>query len=251
MTTELIVAVDVDSLDKALRLRDELSDVVDLFKVGKELFTAVGPRILDELTASRVFLDLKFHDIPNTVAGAVTVAASAGVAIVDVHASGGRAMMEAASAAARKSAANMAGMAGMADMADMAGMAGMAGPRVFGVTVLTHLADDDLREVGIVSSSEDQVVRLARLAAAAGLDGVVASPLEIRAVREATEGQLDVLVPGVRPAWASASHDQKRVATPAEVARDGARYIVVGRAITQQSAPRDAAKKIRDELENT
>ena len=242
MTTELIVAVDVDSLDKALRLRDELSDVVDLFKVGKELFTAVGPRILDELTASRVFLDLKFHDIPNTVAGAVTVAASAGVAIVDVHASGGRAMMEAASAAARKSAANMAGMAGMA---------GMSGPRVFGVTVLTHLADDDLREVGIVSSSEDQVVRLARLAAAAGLDGVVASPLEIRAVREATEGQLDVLVPGVRPAWASASHDQKRVATPAEVARDGARYIVVGRAITQQSAPRDAAKKIRDELENT
>ena len=238
MTTELIVAVDVDSLDKALRLRDELSDVVDLFKVGKELFTAVGPRILDELTASRVFLDLKFHDIPNTVAGAVTVAASAGVAILDVHASGGRAMMEAASAAARKSAANMADISGV------------LGPRVFGVTVLTHLADDDLREVGIVSSSEDQVVRLARLAAAAGLDGVVASPLEIRAVREATEGQLDVLVPGVRPAWASASHDQKRVATPAEVARDGARYIVVGRAITQQRAPRDAAKKIRDELEN-
>ncbi len=238
MTTELIVAVDVDSLDKALRLRDELSDVVDLFKVGKELFTAVGPRILEELTASRVFLDLKFHDIPNTVAGAVAVAASAGVLIVDVHASGGRAMMEAASAAARKSASNMAGMSNR------------AGPRVFGVTVLTHLADDDLREVGIVSSSEDQVVRLARLAAASGLDGVVASPLEIRAVREATEGQLDVLVPGVRPAWAGASHDQKRVATPAEVARDGARYIVVGRAITQQRDPRDAAKKIRDELEN-
>ena len=238
MTTELIVALDVDSLDKALRLRDELSDVVDLFKVGKELFTAVGPRILEELTASRVFLDLKFHDIPNTVAGAVAVAASAGVLIVDVHASGGRAMMEAASAAARKSASNMAGMSNT------------AGPRVFGVTVLTHLADDDLREVGIVSSSEDQVVRLARLAAASGLDGVVASPLEIRAVREATKGQLDVLVPGVRPAWAGASHDQKRVATPAEVARDGARYIVVGRAITQQRDPRDAAKKIRDELEN-
>ena len=144
-------------------------------------------------------------------------------------------MMEAASAAARKSASNMSNR---------------AGPRVFGVTVLTHLADDDLREVGIVSSSEDQVVRLARLAAASGLDGVVASPLEIRAVREATDGQLDVLVPGVRPAWAAASHDQKRVATPAEVARDGARYIVVGRAITQQRDPRDAAKKIRDELEN-
>ena len=235
MTTELIVAVDVDSLDKALRLRDELSDVVDLFKVGKELFTAVGPRILEELTASRVFLDLKFHDIPNTVAGAIAVTASAGVRLVDVHASGGRAMMEAASAAARKSASNLAGR---------------ARPRVFGVTVLTHFADDDLREVGIVSSSEDQVVRLARLAAASGLDGVVASPLEIRAVREATEGLLEVLVPGVRPAWAGASHDQKRVATPAEAARDGARYIVVGRAITRQSDPRAAAKKIRDELEN-
>jgi len=235
MTTELIVAVDVDTLDKALRLRDELSDVVDLFKVGKELFTAVGPRILEELTASRVFLDLKFHDIPNTVAGAVAVAARAGVSIVDVHAAGGRAMMEAASAAARKSAPNIAGM---------------ARPRVFGVTVLTHLADDDLREVGIGSSSEEQVVRLARLAAESGLDGVVASPLETRAVREATEGHLDVLVPGVRPAWAAASHDQKRVATPAEVARDGARYIVVGRAITRDEDPREAAKKIRDELES-
>ncbi|TDI35604.1 MAG: orotidine-5'-phosphate decarboxylase [Acidobacteria bacterium] len=235
MTPELIVAVDVDTLDKALRLRDELSDVVDLFKVGKELFTAVGPRILEELTASRVFLDLKFHDIPNTVAGAVAVAARAGVSIVDVHAAGGRAMMEAASAAARKSAPNIAGM---------------ARPRVFGVTVLTHLADDDLREVGIGSSSEEQVVRLARLAAESGLDGVVASPLETRAVREATEGHLDVLVPGVRPAWAAASHDQKRVATPAEVARDGARYIVVGRAITRDEDPREAAKKIRDELES-
>ena len=239
MTTELIVAVDVDTLDKALRLRDELSDVVDLFKVGKELFTAVGPCILEELTASRVFLDLKFHDIPNTVAGAVAVAARAGVSIVDVHAAGGRAMMEAASAATREGAAS-----------NKAGMAGMARPRVFGVTVLTHLADDDLREVGIASSSEEQVVRLARLAAESGLDGVVASPLEIRAVREATNGQLVVLVPGVRPAWAAASHDQKRVATPAEVARAGARYIVVGRAITKHKDPRDAAQKIRAELES-
>ena len=114
MTPELIVALDVDSLDKALRLRDELSDVVDFFKVGKELFTAAGPRVLDELSASRVFLDLKFHDIPNTVAGAVSVAARHGVHIVDVHASGGRAMMEAAVSAARSVDAP---------------------PRVFGVTV--------------------------------------------------------------------------------------------------------------------
>ena len=226
MKPELIVALDVDSLDKALHLRDELSDVVDFFKVGKELFTAVGPRILDELSAARVFLDLKFHDIPNTVAGAVTVAARQGVHIVDVHTSGGRAMMEAAASAARSVAAP---------------------PRVFGVTVLTHLSDDDLAELGVADRSRDQVLRLARLAHESGLDGVVASPLEIEAIRAETQG-LDVLVPGVRPKWAAASHDQKRVATPRDVARAGARYVVVGRPITRHDVPRDAAKRIRDEL---
>jgi orotidine-5'-phosphate decarboxylase len=224
---ELIVALDVDSLDKALKLRDELVDVVDFFKVGKELFTAVGPRILDELSGCRIFLDLKFHDIPNTVAGAVTAALSRRVDIVDVHVSGGRAMMEAAVSAARSDPS----------------------PRVFGVTVLTHLGDDDLAELGFTDRSRDQVVRLAKLAQASGLDGVVASPLEIEAVLEATQGKLDVLVPGVRPKWAAASHDQKRVATPEDVARRGARYVVVGRAITQQEQPKDAAKRILEELD--
>lgn len=227
MKPELIVALDVDSLDKALTLRDELKDVVDFYKVGKDLYTAVGPRILDELDHARVFLDLKFHDIPNTVSGAVAVAASGGVDIVDVHASGGRAMMEAAAAAARE--------------AD-------SPPKVLGVTVLTHLTDNDLAELGFRDPSQSQVVRLAKLAHASGLDGVVASPLEIEAVLEATGGALEILVPGVRPEWAAASHDQKRVATPAEVARAGARYVVVGRAITLQERPRDAAQRIVDEL---
>ena len=230
MKPELIVPLDVDSLDKALKLRDELADVVDFFKVGKELFTTLGPRILEELSEARVFLDLKFHDIPNTVAGAVTAAARRRVDIVDVHASGGRAMMEAAVSAARN--------------AD-------SPPRVFGVTVLTHLDDDDLAELGFNDRSRDQVVRLAKLAEACGLDGVVASPLEIEAVLEATHGKLDVLVPGVRPKWAAASHDQKRVATPRDVARRGARYVVIGRAITQQAQPRDAAKRILEELDQT
>ncbi len=230
MKPELIVPLDVDSLDKALKLRDELADVVDFFKVGKELFTAVGPRILDELDRARVFLDLKFHDIPNTVAGAVTAAARRRVDIVDVHASGGRAMMEAAVSAARSVDSS---------------------PRVFGVTVLTHLDDDDLAELGFNDRSRDLVVRLAKLAEASGLDGVVASPLEIEAVLEANNGKLDVLVPGVRPKWAAASHDQKRVATPQDVARRGARYVVVGRAITQHEQPRDAAKRILEELDQT
>lgn len=228
MKPELIVALDVDSLGKALKFRDELVDVVDFFKVGKELFTAAGPRILDELSGARIFLDLKFHDIPNTVAAAITAAVSRRIDIVDVHASGGGAMMEAAVSAARR--------------VDPA-------PRVFGVTVLTHLGDEDLVELGFRDGSRDQVVRLARLAHASGLDGVVASPLEIEAVLEATEGNLDVLVPGVRPKWAAASHDQKRVATPEDVARRGARYVVVGRAITRQEQPRDAAKRILDELD--
>jgi orotidine-5'-phosphate decarboxylase len=227
MTPELIVALDVDSLDKALALRDELGEVVDFFKVGKELFTAEGPHAIDALSGARVFLDLKFHDIPNTVAGAVASAAGKGVDIIDVHVSGGRAMMEAAAAAGRKAPSR---------------------PKIFGVTVLTHLTDDDLRELGFVDTSRDQVVRLAKLAHACGLDGVVASPLEVDAVRRATDRGLEVLVPGVRPKWAAASHDQKRVATPGDVARAGARYVVVGRPITQHERPKDAAKRILDEL---
>ncbi len=222
---ELIVALDVPTVSQALALRDELAGVVGFFKVGKELFTAVGPEILRELAPARVFLDLKFHDIPKTVAGAVAAAARHGVAIVDVHASGGKAMMTAAAAAV-----------------------GAGGPVVLGVTVLTHLGDDDLEALGFRGKSREQVLRLARLAAESGLDGVVASALEVEAIREALGDRIQILVPGVRPAWSKDSHDQRRVATPGDAARLGATYVVVGRAIALDPSPRAAAERILEEL---
>ena len=230
MNCELIVALDVDSRDAALRLRDQIVGVTDFFKVGKELFTAIGPSILDDLSECRVFLDLKFHDIPNTVARAVQTAARAGVEIVNVHVSGGRTMLEAARAAADSQ---------------------NGGPLLYGVTVLTHLDDNDLLEVGIRDGSREQVVRLAQLATDVRLDGVVASAWETELVVQESNGQLDVIVPGVRPVWASNVHDQKRVSTPGDAARAGARFVVVGRSITQSKGPRDAAKRVVEELDST
>jgi len=226
---QLIVALDVPTLAEALSLREKLDGVADFFKVGKELFTGVGPEILRSLHPARVFLDLKFHDIPKTVAGAVKAAARHGVAIVDVHASGGKAMMSAAADAAKE--------------AD-----GSSRPLVLGVTVLTHLADEDLEALGFREKSQEQVLRLAGLAAESGLDGVVASALEAEAIRAAHGEGLQILVPGVRPAWSKDQHDQKRVATPAEAARRGASYVVVGRAIALDPSPRTAAERILEEL---
>jgi orotidine-5'-phosphate decarboxylase len=228
----LIVALDVSGPREALSLRRSLDGLVDTFKVGSELFASAGPSIVEELTASgaRIFLDLKFHDIPNTVGRAVTAACRMGVSLLDVHASGGKAMMAAAAEAAR------------------AGASDGPPPLVFAVTVLTHLADEDLSGIGYSATCREQAVRLARLARESGLDGVVASAGEVRAIREATEDHLAILVPGIRPNWAKAAHDQKRVATPADVARAGARYVVVGRAITAQADPRQAASHILDEL---
>ena len=230
----LIVALDFPDARSALGLRERLDGVVDFFKVGKELFTVAGPQVVDELRRSgaRVFLDLKFHDIPNTVGRAVAAASRLGVDLVDVHASGGVAMMSAAAESARRESQ------------------GNHRTEVFAVTVLTHLADTDLRSIGVEGSSREQVVRLARLAQRSGLDGVVASAHEVASIQEATGNALAVLVPGVRPQWASQAHDQTRIATPAEVARAGARYIVVGRAITTQSDPRAAACRILEELES-
>lgn len=226
---ELIVALDVPTFPEALALRGELDGLVDFFKVGKELFTAVGPEILRKLAPARIFLDLKFHDIPKTVAGAVAAATRHGVAIVDVHASGGKAMMSAAAAAARDAG-------------------GPRRPLVLGVTVLTHLADEDLEVLGFREKSRDQVLRLARLAAESGLDGVVASVLEVEAIRVDLGDAFQILVPGVRPAWSKEGHDQKRVATPGEAARLGASYLVVGRAITLDPSPRAAAERILEEI---
>jgi len=230
----LIVALDSSQTRSALDLRERLDGLVDFFKVGSELFTSGGPQVVEALgrSGARVFLDLKFHDIPNTVGRAVAAACRLGVSLVDVHASGGQAMMIAAAESAR-----------------LASPKGNR-PLVLGVTVLTHLADEDLPQLGIGNASREQVVRLARLAHRSGLDGVVASAAEVAAVREATGDELAVLVPGVRPGWASQAHDQARIATPAEAARAGARYIVVGRAITTQKDPRAAALRILEELES-
>lgn len=224
---ELVVAVDTASLDEALRLRDALAGAAKFFKVGKELFTAAGPRAVREFASvGRVFLDLKFHDIPATVAGAVRASAALGAGIVDVHASGGRPMLEAAAEAAR---------------------AAPAPPLLLGVTVLTHFDAESAAEVYPGVPIPDQVLRLAQLARAAGLSGVVASAAEAESLRTAFGDHFVLLVPGVRPRWAAAAHDQRRVATPAEAARRGANYIVVGRAISRDPDPRAAALRIVEE----
>ena len=224
---ELVVAIDTPSLDEALRLRDTLAGAASYYKVGKELFTAAGPRAVSEFSSvGRVFLDLKFHDIPATVAGAVRASASSGASIVDVHASGGRPMLEAAARAA---------------------WSAPAPPLLLGVTVLTHFDPESAAEVYPGVSIRDQVLNLARLARSAGLGGVVASAAEAEALRDAFGDDFVLLLPGVRPGWAAEAHDQRRVATPGEAARRGANYIVVGRAITRHANPRTAALRILEE----
>lgn len=227
---KLVVAVDTGSLDDALRLRDRLVGAAEYFKIGKELFTAAGPEAVTAFAgAGRVFLDLKFHDIPATVAGAVRSAVRLGASIVDVHASGGRPMLEAAAGAAAETPSH-------------------SRPLLLAVTVLTHFDRERAAEVFPGLPIAEQVLRLARLAARSGLDGAVASAGEAAALRESLGDDFVLLVPGVRPAWAAATHDQRRVATPAEAARRGANYLVVGRAITNSPDPRAAALRLREEV---
>lgn len=232
---ELVVAVDTGNLDEALRLRDRLAGAADHFKIGKELFTVAGPEAVTAFAgAGRVFLDLKFHDIPATVAGAVRSAARLGAGILDVHASGGRPMLEAAARAAAETPSDSRRTG--------------TRPLLLAVTVLTHFDRESAAEVFPGAPIAEQVLRLARLAAMSGLDGVVASAEEAAALRESLGDDFVLLVPGVRPAWASATHDQRRVATPAEAARRGANYLVVGRAITKSPDPRAAALRLREEV---
>ncbi len=231
---QLIVALDVDNLAAANELVSILSDVVKWFKIGKQLFTAVGPasvKLLHEVKKN-IFLDLKFHDIPNTVAGAVASATKIGADMINIHASGGLEMMRAAGEAAEKQASEL----------------GIPKPTVLGVTVLTSVDEANFqRDFGTQRKLEDQVAYQAELSQKAGLDGVVASPLEIGLIRRVCGTDFVIVTPGVRPAWA-ASNDQQRVMTPAEAIDAGADYIVVGRPITASDNPREAARRILQEI---
>lgn len=225
----IICAIDTSDLEEALLLAELLSGEVGALKLGKEFFTAHGPGGLDRIVERnhRIFLDLKFHDIPNTVAGAVRAAAALGCFMLTVHASGGRAMLEAA--------------------VDAAARAGPDAPGIFAVTVLTSLDDRDLATVGQSTPAADQVMRLARLAESAGLDGVVCSPREAAMLRSALPAEFELVVPGVRPIREDAG-DQKRVTTPGEAVAAGADRLVVGRPITRSDDPAGAARRIAGEI---
>jgi orotidine-5'-phosphate decarboxylase len=231
-TERIFVALDTQSLERAGQLVAALRGTVGGFKVGKELFTAQGPDgVRAALGGEPLFLDLKFHDIPNTVAGALRSALHLRPRVVNVHASGGPSMLKAAVEAVREAAEDLE----------------CERPWLIAVTVLTSLDDADLASVGQQGPAEQQVLRLARLAQDCGLDGVVCSPREIAPLREACGPGFRLVVPGIRPEWASAG-DQKRVTTPREAVAAGADLLVVGRPITAADDPAAAARRIAGEL---
>jgi orotidine-5'-phosphate decarboxylase len=234
MTNKLIVALDVETAAQARELHARLRDYAGMFKIGSQLFTAAGPEIVREIVAAggRVFLDLKFHDIPNTVAAAAREAARLGVSIFNVHAFGGREMMRRAAEAS----------------AETAEREGLERPSVIAVTVLTSFDAAMLGDIGITFTPEAQATLLARLACTCGLDGVVASAHEIKQVRSvATREGFIVVTPGVRQR-AVAGDDQKRVMSPGEAVRAGADYVVMGRAIISAPDPVAAAREVCEEM---
>ena len=230
MKSKIFVALDVETKAKALEIVSDLKGLGACFKIGKQLFTSTGPELVREIVAmgEDVFLDLKYHDIPNTVAKAGVAAAELGVKIFNVHASGGRKMME----AVREEMNKLTNP-----------------PLVLAVTILTSLAEEDIREVGFDRTIPEQIAKLAKLAKDSGMDGVVASPLEIELIRETCGKDFKILTPGIRPAFA-AVNDQKRIATPAEALRKGADYLVIGRPITAAENRREAFLKILEECRN-
>jgi orotidine-5'-phosphate decarboxylase len=237
--SSLIVALDFDSLTSALKFAKQVADLVGMFKIGSQLFTAAGPAAVKEVAAlgPGIFLDLKFHDIPNTVAGAVlSCAAMTGVQLVNVHALGGTAMLHAAAQAIGAAQAM-----------------GADRPRLLAVTVLTSMDQKAIREVGIGGPPKSRVLKLAKLAKTAGVDGVVASVQEARAIRKACGRDFLIVTPGVRPkerehAAAPNNDDQARTATPTEAIKAGADFLVVGRPILAAADPRAATQSIVDEI---
>ncbi len=230
---KLIVALDVPNLKEAEKLVKKLSGLVKIFKIGKELFTSAGPEAVRMVHSykSQVFLDLKFHDIPNTVGAACEAATRLKVFMLNVHALGGKNMMFRAVQSVHQAAAKYQ----------------IKPPRLLAVTILTSMKDQDLKEVGIKKKLREEALDLAILASKCGLDGVVASGQEIDLIRRATGKHFLVVTPGVRPVWASHG-DQKRIITPKEAIDKGADFIVIGRPITGHPNPRIAAKRILEEI---
>lgn len=229
----LIVALDVRSLEEAKKLVETLGETVNFYKVGMELFYRVGSSVLRYLTAQgkEVFLDLKLHDIPNTVAEGLCSLMDEKVSLLNVHASGGYTMMKTAAKRLKEEATRR----------------GISAPRIIAVTVLTSLGEAEWREMGQTEPIAEKVVRLAKLAQRAGLDGVVASPQEAAAIRRACGNDFIIVTPGIRPLEVNPD-DQSRVASPAEALRNGATHLVVGRPIRTADNPRAAAQAILEEM---
>ncbi|MDR0734717.1 MAG: orotidine-5'-phosphate decarboxylase [Elusimicrobiota bacterium] len=228
---KIIVALDVKMEKEALALVKKLKGKAGVFKIGKELFTACGPAIVKKIQklGGKVFLDLKFHDIPNTVAKAVAQASKLGVYMMTVHTSGGFEMMQAAVKAAKENSQKG------------------KEPIILGVTVLTSLDDKALKEIGFKYNPAQMVLRLAKLAKKAGVRGIVSSPKEVKILRKSLGKEMFLVTPGIRPLWAAAG-DQKRIMTPKDAVRAGADYMVIGRPITAHKNPAEAADLIVGEI---
>ena len=233
MQNPIIVALDVPTAEQAIALAQQVAPVVGAFKIGSELFTAAGPDIVRKIraTGASVFLDLKFHDIPNTVAKAIASATRLDVQMITVHTSGGLAMMQAAEESAQKTAAQ----------------AGLNAPLILGVTVLTSMESSDLEGVGVSAGVGHQVERLAQLAARAGLRGLVCSPLEVAGLKQILPTHMQFVTPGIRTGD-DAAGDQKRTLSAKEAMTAGSTWLVIGRPIYAAPNPRAAAEKIRESL---
>ncbi|MEN6462346.1 MAG: orotidine-5'-phosphate decarboxylase [Syntrophomonas sp.] len=232
----IVLALDVDSQEQALTLVKELAQEVGVFKVGMQLFNSAGPDIVRRINelGGRVFVDLKFHDIPNTVAAAGRVMTRLNAFMFNVHAAGGKEMMAQV----------------VADVKDEAAKLGIEPPKILAVTVLTSISQQQLEDEMLISGWDvkDVVVKWARMAQEAGISGVVCSPQEITAIREACGPDFLIVTPGIRPAW-SEKNDQKRITTPRQALDMGTDYMVIGRPIVKAEDQRQAARKIIEELE--